>query len=125
MVKKLKAKFKSVEEYISLIEDKEAKTKMEEVRKTIKNAAPDAIEVISYSIPAFKQNGMLVWYAAFKEHIGFYPRTSAIEAFKDELMIYKSAKGSVQFPLYKPIPHKLITKIVKFRVEENMKNGTK
>ena len=71
-------------------------------------------------MPAFKLNGMLVWFAAHSKHIGFYPRASGIEAFKKELSIYKGAKGSVQFPLDKPMPLGLITKIVKFRVNENL-----
>ena len=73
-------------------------------------------------MPAFKLNGMLVWFAAHSNHIGFYPRASGIEAFKKELSVYKNAKGSVQFPLDKPIPLALITKIVKFRIVENMEH---
>ena len=87
---------------------------------TIKKAAPKAEEVISYGIPAFKLNGMLVWFAAYSTHVGFYPRASGIEAFKKELSIYKGAKGSVQFPLDNPLPLGLITKMVKFRVTENL-----
>ena len=89
------------------------------MRATIKKAAPKAEEVISYSMPAFKLNGMLCWYAAFKNHIGFYPRVSGIETFKKDIEKYKWAKGSVQFPMDKPLPLALVTKIVKFRVKEN------
>ena len=77
--------------------------------------------MISYNIPAFRLRGMLVWYASFKKHIGFYPKTSAIEAFKKELSTYVGAKGSVRFPIDKPLPLNLINKIVKFRVKENLK----
>ena len=93
---------------------------LEQVRLTINEAAPDASEVISYKMPAFKLNGILVWYAAYTRHIGFYPGASGIAAFKDELSVYKGAKGSVQFPLDKPLPFDLITRIVKYRVNENM-----
>jgi len=100
----------------------EIQKNLEQLRYTIKKAAPDAIEVISYGMPAFKLNGILVWFAAYSKHIGFYPKASGIEVFKKELSIYKSAKGSVQFPLDKPLPIELITEIVKFRVIENMQN---
>jgi uncharacterized protein YdhG (YjbR/CyaY superfamily) len=91
-----------------------------QVRATIKDAAPMAEEVISYSMPAFKLNGMLVWFGAHTNHIGLYPRVSAIEAFKVQLADYKGAKGSVQFPFSKPMPLELISEIVKFRVIENL-----
>jgi uncharacterized protein YdhG (YjbR/CyaY superfamily) len=112
------AKFNSVEQYFSKLSEP-AKTRMEQMRETIKKAAPGAEEVISYNIPAFKSNGMLVWYAAYAHHIGLYPRASGIEAFKKELAGYKNAKGSVQFPLDRPLPVGLIKKIVKYRVKEN------
>ena len=107
-----------VDEYIKRC-PKEIQNLLEELRATIKKAAPTTNEVISYGMPAYKLNGMLVWFAAHSKHIGFYPRVSGIEAFKKELSIYKSAKGSVQFPLDKPLPLGLVTKIVKFRVKEN------
>ena len=94
--------------------------RLQKMRLTVKRAAPQAKEKISYGIPAFTLNGMLVWFAAFKNHIGFYPRTSAIAAFKNELAAYKGAKGSVQFPFDKPLPLPLISRIVKFRVKENL-----
>lgn len=96
---------------------------LHQVRETIRKAAPQAEETINYGIPTFKLNGNLVHFAAFKNHIGFYPAPSGIEAFKKELSAYKGAKGSVQFPLDQPMPLALITKIVKFRVKENMKKG--
>ena len=96
---------------------------LEQCRLTIKKTAPQAIEVISYGMPAFKLNGILVWFAAYSKHIGFYPQASGIEMFKKEISIYKSAKGSVQFPLDKPLPIDLITKIVKFRVAENLQKA--
>ena len=95
------------------------------MRAAIKKAAPGAEEVISYNMPAFRQQGMLVWYAAFEKHIGFYPRASGIEAFKKELSAYKWAKGSVQFPIDEPLPLTLVNKIVKYRVKENMKDSKK
>lgn len=113
------AKLKSVDDYIDAL-PQPAKKLMQQMRATIKKAAPKAEEVISYSMPAFKLNGMLVWYAAFKTHIGFYPRVSGIETFKKDIEKYKWAKGSVQFPMDKPLPLALVTKIVKFRVKENM-----
>lgn len=113
-----KAKFKTVEEYFS-VQPEHTRALLEELRKTIKKTAPKAEEVISYNIPAFKQEGLLVYYAAFDKHIGFYPTPSGIKAFKKELSAYKGAKGSVQFPLDEPLPLSLISKIVKYRVKEN------
>jgi len=96
---------------------------LKKVRATIKKAAPKAEETINYGIPTFRLNGNLVHFSAFKNHIGFYPTPSGIEKFKKELSVYEGAKGSVKFPLDQPIPHELITKIVKFRVEENLKKA--
>lgn len=93
---------------------------LQQLRSAIKKAAPGALEVISYGMPAFKLNGILVWFAAYAKHIGLYPTASGIEVFKKELAKYKSAKGSVQFPLNEPLPLKLITEIVQFRVAENL-----
>jgi uncharacterized protein YdhG (YjbR/CyaY superfamily) len=92
---------------------------LEKIRKTIREAAPKAEETISYQMPAFKLNGFLVYFAAHKNHIGFYPMPSGIEKFKKELSVYEGAKGSVKFPIDKPMPFGLISKIVKFRVKEN------
>jgi uncharacterized protein YdhG (YjbR/CyaY superfamily) len=102
---------------------KETQEVLEQMRAIIKSAAPQAEEVISYGIPAFKLNGILVFFAAYDKHIGFYPTPSGVGAFKEELSVYKGAKGSVQFPLDKPLPAKLITKIVKFRVMENLQKA--
>lgn len=96
---------------------------LEKIRMTIQKAAPDAKEKISYSMPAFEQNGIVVYFAAFKNHIGLYALPAGHEAFKEELLPYKSGKGSVQFPFNKPIPYDLITKIVKFRVKENLEKA--
>jgi uncharacterized protein YdhG (YjbR/CyaY superfamily) len=96
---------------------------LEKIRMTIRKAAPDAQETISYQIPTFTLYGNLVLFAAFKKHIGFYPAPSGIEKFKDELSVYDGAKGSVQFPLDKPIPFRLISRIIKFRVNENLKKA--
>ncbi len=95
------------------------------MRQTIREAAPEAEETIRYGIPTFTLNGNLVHFAAFKKHIGFYPDPSGIEAFESELSPYKRAKGSVQFPLDKPLPIELISRIVKFRVKENIEKGRK
>ena len=92
---------------------------LQQVRETIKKAAPDADETIKYSMPTFTLNGNLVHFAAFKNHIGLYPTPNGIDAFKKELSVYKGAKGSVQFPLDQPMPLELIAKIVKYRVEYN------
>ena len=94
---------------------------LQKVRKTIREAAPDATEAISYGMPTFKLNGNLVHFAAYKHHIGFYPAPSGIERFKEPLSKYKSAKGSVQFQLNEPIPYALIMEIVAFRRRENKK----
>jgi len=96
---------------------------LQKIRATIRKAAPQAEEAISYQMPTFKLNGNLVHFAAFKNHIGFYPVPSGIEKFKKELSAYKGAKGSVQFPLDRPIPYGLISKIVKFRVKENLEKA--
>ena len=103
----------------------EIREALERLRAAIEKAAPGAEEFISYKMPAFRLNGMLVWYTAHKNHIGFYPKASGIEAFKKELAAYAGTKGSVHFPLGKPLPLGLITKIVKFRVKENQEKAKK
>ncbi len=113
-----KRKFNSIEEYIDA-SPRNVRDILQELRQTIKGAAPEAEETISYQMPAFKLNGILVWFAAFKNHIGFYPKVSAVEAFKEKLVRYKVSKGTIQFPLKEPIPYELVTEIVKFRVKEN------
>jgi len=90
------------------------------LRKVIKESAPEAKEKISYQMPTFVLHGNLVHFAAYKNHIGFYPAPSGMDAFKRELSEYKGAKGSVQFPIEKPLPYQLISKIVKYRVVENI-----
>ncbi len=115
-------KFKTVDEYFSGFPASTKKI-LKELRKTIKQAAPQAEESISYNMPAFKLHGMLVFYAAWNEHIGFYPVSSGIAAFKKELSGYESSKGTVKFPLDKPIPFDLVGKIVKFRVKENLEKA--
>ena len=117
-----KMKFKTVDEYISAF-PAHTQALMQELRKTIREVAPRAEEMISYNMPAFKLQGMLVWYASYKKHICFYPKAGAIEAFKKELSVYKGAKGSVQFPVDEPLPLKLIAKIVKYRVKENLEQA--
>jgi uncharacterized protein YdhG (YjbR/CyaY superfamily) len=112
----------NIDEYIARFPDDVRET-LEKIRMTIRKAAPDAQETISYQIPTFTLYGNLVHFAALKKHIGFYPAPSGIEKFKDELSVYDSAKGSVQFPLNKPIPFRLISRIVKFRVNENLKKA--
>lgn len=98
---------------------KDVQKSLERLRVTILKAAPAAEEMISYQMPAYKLNGMLVFFAGYKNHIGFYPGASGIKAFTKEIAGYKSAKGSVQFPIDKPLPFELVSKIVKFRVKEN------
>jgi uncharacterized protein YdhG (YjbR/CyaY superfamily) len=98
---------------------------LKQLRAVIKAAAPQAGETINYAIPTFTLNGNLVHFAAFAKHIGFYPAPSGIAAFKKELAAYEGAKGSVKFPLEKPLPLKLVTRIVKFRVAEQMKKSPK
>lgn len=109
-----------VDEYIAGF-PKETQTLLKQLRAAIMKAAPGAEEVISYQMPAYRYNGMLVYFAGYKNHIGFYPGAAGIEAFKKELSTFKGAKGSVQFPLEKPLPVQLITKIVAFRVKQNLK----
>jgi uncharacterized protein YdhG (YjbR/CyaY superfamily) len=116
----IKKQAETIDEYIKVF-PADVQVILEKMRKTIRKAAPKAVEAISYRMPAFKLNGYLVFFAAFKHHIGFYPTPSGIEAFKKELSAYKWAKGSVQFPLDKPILYKLVEKIVIFRVKENLK----
>ncbi len=111
--------FKTAEEYIKSF-PKDIQTLLKQIRETIKSNAPDVAETIAYGMPAYKINGKpLVYFAAFKKHIGFYATPTGHAAFAEELSTYKQGKGSVQFPLDKPIPFDLIKRIVLFRVEEN------
>lgn len=113
-----RVRINSIDDYIAAAPPETQKI-LQEIRATIRAAAPGAQEKISYQIPTFFLNGNLVHFAAFPKHIGFYPTPAGIEAFKKELSVYKSAKGSVQFPLDQPMPLRLITKIVKYRVAES------
>jgi uncharacterized protein YdhG (YjbR/CyaY superfamily) len=112
----------SIDEYISAFPE-DIQEKLQNIRLTIREAAPDAEETISYQMPAFRQNGILVYFAAFKNHISFFPTSSGIEKFKVDLAAYEGSKGTVKFPLDKPIPYDLIKRIVKFRVEENLRKA--
>jgi uncharacterized protein YdhG (YjbR/CyaY superfamily) len=117
-----KGGFNSIDEYIATF-PAETQLILNELRATIRAAAPDATERIAYQMPTFAQEGNLVHFAAYKNHIGFYPTPSGIEAFKDRLEDYEQAKGSVQFPIDQPLPLDLISKIVKFRLNENLKKA--
>ena len=119
-----KRQFKTMDEYINTFPE-DVQRILNELRQTIKEAAPEAEETINYQIPTFTLNGNLVHFAAFENHIGFYPTPSGMEAFKKELSSYKGAKGSVQFPIDQPLPLSLIRKIVEFRVKENTQRKLK
>ena len=121
----MRGQYKTIDEYIRTFPE-DVQSILEKIRRTIREAAPGAVEAISYQMPTFKLNGRnLVHFAAFKSHIGFYPIPSGIEAFKEELSPYKQGKGSVQFPLDKPIPYDLVERIVKYRVKENLAMRTR
>jgi len=109
---------KGVDDYIAGF-PKDVQRRLKQMRATIRKAAPGASETISYSIPAFKTSRMLVWYAAFSNHIGFYPGAGGVAHFKKDLSRYRFAKGSIQFPNDGPLPLALVTRIVKFRVRAN------
>ena len=110
---------KDIDEYIAGFPP-EVQQILQQIRATIKAAAPEAQETISYQMPTFTLKGNLVHFAAFKKHIGFYPTPSGTEQFQQQIAGYKAAKGSIQFPLDQPIPYDLISEIVKFRVQENL-----
>ncbi len=115
-------KAKDVDEYIAAFPDNSGE-KLKQLRTLIKKAAPEAVESISYGMPYYSLHGRLMYFAAFKNHIGFYPLTSAIKEFEAEISKFKYAKGSVQFPLDKKLPAGLISRIVKFRVKENLERA--
>lgn len=115
---------KNIDQYIASF-PKDIQKILEQIRTTIKKAAPGAEEKISYAMPAFTFKGNLVYFAAYKHHIGFYALPTGNKAFQKELSAYKVGKGSIQFPLDKPMPLNLITKIVKFRVKENVEKEEK
>jgi uncharacterized protein YdhG (YjbR/CyaY superfamily) len=110
---------KNIDEYIAGF-PLEIQKILEQIRATIRAAAPDAQETISYGMPTFTLKGYLVYFAAYKKHIGFYPAPIGIEEFKDQIAEYEAGKGTLQFPLDKPIPYDLISKIVSFRVQANL-----
>jgi len=112
--------FQTIDEYINTF-PKEVQDILEKLRQTIQKAAPEATEAISYGIPTFQLHGNLVHFAAYRNHIGFYPASGAIEAFRKELSRYKGSKGTVQFPINQPLPLGLIKTMVKYRVKENEK----
>ena len=116
--------FKTMDEYINTFPE-DVRRILNELRRTIKEVAPDAEETINYQIPTFTLEGNLVHFAAFEHHIGFYPTPSGMEAFKEELSGYKGAKGSVQFPIDEPLPLPLIRRIVEYRVKENLERKQK
>jgi len=113
---------KNIDEYIAGFPD-DVQEILEKIKMTIREAAPDAEEKISYQMPTFTLKGNLVHFAAYKKHIGLYPAPRGIEKFKKELSAYEGAKGSVRFPLDKPIPFGLISRIVKFRVKDNLESA--
>lgn len=107
----------NIDEYIAGFQE-EISSRLSAIRKTIRRSAPEAEEVMSYRMPAYKMGEILVYFAAFRNHIGFYPTSSAIEAFSSELSEYSIGRGSIRFPLNKPVPYNLIAEIVRFRVAE-------
>jgi uncharacterized protein YdhG (YjbR/CyaY superfamily) len=113
----------TIDEYIAGF-PAEIQAVLEKVRLTIREAAPDAQETIGYGIPTFTYYGNLVHFGAYKKHLGFYPAPRGIEKFKDELSVYEGAKGTVQFPYDQPIPYDLISRIVVFRVQDNLERAS-
>ncbi|MFN2513076.1 MAG: iron chaperone [Pyrinomonadaceae bacterium] len=109
---------KTVDEYLAALPE-EARTTLEKIRKTVKAVAPQATEVISYQMPMFKQHGMLIGFAAFKDHCSIFPGAEPIAAHKEELKGYKTSKGTIRFPIGKPLPAALVKRIVKTRIAEN------
>lgn len=116
---KSKTSITTVDEYFSALPE-QARNALELLRKIIKKAAPEAEEVISYQMPAFRFQGVLVYYAAFTNHISLFPASKVIVVFKDKLTEYKTSKGTIQFPLSQPLPVELVTEIVHYRVKENL-----
>lgn len=123
-MKKEKIKPYDIDKYIAGF-TKDKQKLLKQIRATIRKAAPRAEETISYGMPAFKQDGMLVYFAAWKDHVSFYPTSSGIKNFKKYLTDFKISKGTIQLPLDKSLPTRLITKIVKFKVKENLKRSKK
>ena len=121
-MKEAATKFTTVDEYIASF-PKNTQALLQELREKIRQSAPTAEEVISYNIPAYKLKGMLVYFAGYKNHIGFYPTPSGVAAFKEQLSDYNIAKSAIQFPLDQHLPLTLISKIVKYRVRENLEKA--
>jgi uncharacterized protein YdhG (YjbR/CyaY superfamily) len=119
-----KEQIRTIDEYIATFPEYIQEI-LQKIRQAIKESAPQAQEAISYRIPTFKLNGNLVHFAAFKDHIGFFPTSSGVDAFQKELSGYETSKGTIRFPLNKSIPFDLIRKIVKFRVKENLERKRK
>ena len=109
---------RNVDEYLAGV-PKEARTTLEKLRKTIKAAAPMASEVISYQMPMYKHHGMVVGFAAFKDHCSIFPGSAVMDAYKEELKRYDTSKGTIRFPANKPLPAALVKKLVKARIKEN------
>ena len=121
-MKTVKTAPRTIAEYIAGFPS-DVRERLVKIRMTIRKAAPEAEETINYQIPTFTLKGNLVHFAAFKNHIGFYPTSTGIKRFKNELSDYEGAKGSVKFPYDKPVPFDVISKIVKFRVKENLERA--
>jgi uncharacterized protein YdhG (YjbR/CyaY superfamily) len=114
-----KKEISTIDEYIETFPE-EIRILLETMRQAIHEAAPEAEETISYRMPAFRQNGILVYFAAFRDHLSFFPTVSGIAAFREELGPYLGGKGTAKFPLDQPVPYDLVKKIVRFRVQENL-----
>ena len=110
--------YTTIDEYIALFPS-DVQHKLQAMRRAIREAAPEAAEKISYQMPTFHQQGNVVHFAAFKNHIGFFPGASGVEAFADRLTAYKTSKGTIQFPFSEPLPLELVKEITRWRVEEN------
>ena len=124
MMNTRRVKPENIDDYIKQFA-KDVQIKLQSLRKTIHNAAPDSEETISYQMPTFKLYGNLVHFAAFKKHIGFYPTSSGIKQFRNELAGYEVSRGTVRFPINNPLPLDLISKIVRFRVQKNLRKRKK
>jgi uncharacterized protein YdhG (YjbR/CyaY superfamily) len=123
MDKTQKINFKTVDEYLLSVPGNARKI-LEEIRKATKQVVPEAVEVISYNMPAFKYHGVLLYFAAHKEHVGFYPGSAdVIEVFGDELQGFETSKGTIKLPLDKTTPKKLIKAIIEYRVNENLERS--
>lgn len=109
----------TIDDYLANVPP-DAREKLQEIRQIVKEEAPEADEAISYRMPAFKLHGILVYFGAFKDHVGLYPTSSPMDAFREELAGYKTSKGAIQFPLDRPLPVPLIRRIVQYRVKENL-----